>query len=150
MPLLDMATSDTTPRVSTFSFIVSCFQTVALLLGDYSALSSRPMPQKFWSISMSSAHSPTFQSLHLHHNSFSNPSVALPTSELILQPFRCFTTCSTLFFIVSWFQPVAFLLGDCSALCSRSMPRKFRSNSRSIICSVYWRSSAFLCVYYFR
>ena len=31
-----------------------------------------------------------FQSLHLCHNSFSNPSVALPTSQFILQPFRCF------------------------------------------------------------
>ena len=28
--------------------------------------------------------------LHLRHNSFSNPSVALPTSQLILQPFRSF------------------------------------------------------------
>ena len=37
------------------------------------------------------AHSPTFLSLHLRHNSFSNPSVSLPTSQLILQPFRCFT-----------------------------------------------------------
>ena len=35
-------------------------------------------------------HSPTFLSLHLCHNSFSNPSVALPTSQLILQLFRCF------------------------------------------------------------
>ena len=40
---------------------------------------------------MSRAHSPTFPSLHLSHNSFSNPSVALPTSQLILQSFRCFT-----------------------------------------------------------
>ena len=39
----------------------------------------------------SSAHSPSFPSLHLRQNSFSNPSVALPTSQLILQPFRCFT-----------------------------------------------------------
>ena len=37
------------------------------------------------------AHSPTFTSLHLRHNSFSNPSYALHTSPLILQPFRCFT-----------------------------------------------------------
>ena len=37
------------------------------------------------------AHSPTFPSLHLRHSSFSNPSVALPMSQLILQPFRCFT-----------------------------------------------------------
>ena len=35
--------------------------------------------------------SPTFSSLHLNHNSFSNPSIALPPSQLILQPFRCFT-----------------------------------------------------------
>ena len=42
-------------------------------------------------ISMNSAYSPTFPSLHLRHNSFSNPSVALPTSQLILHPFRCFT-----------------------------------------------------------
>ena len=38
-----------------------------------------------------SAHSPTFPSLHLRHKSFSNPSVVLPTSQLILQPFSCFT-----------------------------------------------------------
>ena len=42
-------------------------------------------------ITMSSAHSPTFLSHHLRHNSFSNPFVALPTSQLILQPFRRFT-----------------------------------------------------------
>ena len=40
---------------------------------------------------MSRAHSPNFPSLYLRQNSFSNPSVALPTSQLILQPFRCFT-----------------------------------------------------------
>ena len=39
---------------------------------------------------MSRAHSPTFPSLHIRHNLFSNPSVALPTSQLILQPFRRF------------------------------------------------------------
>ena len=43
------------------------------------------------SICMSSAHSPTFPSLALRHNSFSNPSVTLRTSQLVLQPFRCFT-----------------------------------------------------------
>ena len=36
-------------------------------------------------------HSPTLTSLHLRQSSFSNPSPALPTSQLILQPFRCFT-----------------------------------------------------------
>ena len=44
---------------------------------------------------MSTAHSTTFPSLHLHHNTFSNPSVALPTSQLILQPFYCFTYVTT-------------------------------------------------------
>ena len=33
----------------------------------------------------------TFPLLHLRHNSISNPSLALPTSQLILQPFHCFT-----------------------------------------------------------
>ena len=40
---------------------------------------------------MLDAHSPTFPSFHLRHSSFSNPSVYLPTSQLILQSFRCFT-----------------------------------------------------------
>ena len=39
----------------------------------------------------SRAHSTNFLSLHLRHRSFSKPSVALPTSQIILQPFRCFT-----------------------------------------------------------
>ena len=42
-------------------------------------------------MSCSFTHSPTFLSLHLRHNSFYNSSVALPTSQLILQSFRCFT-----------------------------------------------------------
>ena len=42
-------------------------------------------------VTESFAHSPTFPSLHLRHNPFSNTSVALPTSQLILQPFLCFT-----------------------------------------------------------
>ena len=36
-------------------------------------------------------HSPTLASLHLRHSSFSNPSAALSTSELVLQSFRFFT-----------------------------------------------------------
>ena len=35
-------------------------------------------------ITMSSAHSPNFPSLQQHHSSFSNPSVALPTSSTLL------------------------------------------------------------------
>ena len=34
---------------------------------------------------------PTLTSIQLRHSSFSNPSAALPTLQLILQPFRCFT-----------------------------------------------------------
>ena len=37
------------------------------------------------------AHSPTLLSLYLRLRSFSNPSVASPTSQLILQPFRHFS-----------------------------------------------------------
>ena len=42
-------------------------------------------------VAESSAHSPTFPSLHLRHSSFSNSSVVSPTSQFILQLFRCFT-----------------------------------------------------------
>ena len=41
------------------------------------------------------AHSPTFASLHLRYSSLSKLPVVLPTSELILQPFRCFTYVTT-------------------------------------------------------
>ena len=44
-----------------------------------------------WVQRIDRAHSPTFPSLHLRHCSFSNPSVILPTSQLIFQPFLCFT-----------------------------------------------------------
>ena len=43
------------------------------------------------SYSHSRAHSPSFPLLNPRHSWFSNPSVALPTSQLILQLFRCFT-----------------------------------------------------------
>ena len=36
-------------------------------------------------------HSPTLPSLYLRHSSFSNPSVASPTSQFILQPFFRFS-----------------------------------------------------------
>ena len=42
--------------------------------------------QPFCRFTYVTAHSPTFPSLHLHHSSFSHPSVALPTSQVILQP----------------------------------------------------------------
>ena len=39
----------------------------------------------------SRALSSSFPSIHVRHSSFSNPSIALSTSQLILQPFRCLT-----------------------------------------------------------
>ena len=42
-------------------------------------------------ITMSSAHSPSFPLLHLRHSSLSNPFLALPTSQLIPRSFRWFT-----------------------------------------------------------
>ena len=36
-------------------------------------------------------HSPTLPSLYLHHSSFSDPSVASPTSQFFLQPFCRFS-----------------------------------------------------------
>ena len=62
-------------------------------------------------ITISSAHSPSSPSLHLRHNSFSNPSVALPTSQLILQPFRSFTYVTT-----HSPTPLLLLLFTCSSL----------------------------------
>ena len=47
--------------------------------------------QIFYESTESTAHSPNFPPLHLRHSSFSNPSVALPTSQLTLQPFCHFT-----------------------------------------------------------
>ena len=52
------------------------------------------------------AHSPSFPSLHLRHNS-SNPSVALPTSQFILQPFRCFHLCHSSFSNPSFASPTS-------------------------------------------
>ena len=40
-------------------------------------------------------HSPIFSSLHLRHSLFSNPSVASTMSQLIPQPFCCFTYVTT-------------------------------------------------------
>ena len=47
--------------------------------------------QPFRHFTYVTAHSPTLPSLYLSHNSFSNPSVALPTSQRFLQSLRCFT-----------------------------------------------------------
>ena len=51
--------------------------------------------QAFCHFTYVTAHSPTLPSLYLRHNSFSNHSVASPTSQLILQHFRHFTYVTT-------------------------------------------------------
>ena len=52
------------------------------------SLTSPGEPPMLW---RSSAHSPTFPALHLRHKSFSNPSVASPMSQFILQAFFRFS-----------------------------------------------------------
>ena len=47
--------------------------------------------QPFRHFTCVTTHSPTLPSLYLHHSSFSNPSVASPTSQFILQPFFRFS-----------------------------------------------------------
>ena len=47
--------------------------------------------QAFSHFTYVTAHSPTFPSLYLRHSSFSNLSVASPTSQLILRPFFRFS-----------------------------------------------------------
>ena len=47
--------------------------------------------QAFRHFTYVTAHSPTLPSLYLRQNSFSNPSVASPRSQLILQPFFRFS-----------------------------------------------------------
>ena len=66
------------------------------------------------------AHSPTLPSLYLRHSSFSNPSAALHTSQLILQPFRCFTyaigTSTTSQLILQHFRRFTYVTGHSTAL----------------------------------
>ena len=45
----------------------------------------------FPSLHLVTTHSPTLPSLYLRHSSFSNPPVASPTSQFILQPFFRFS-----------------------------------------------------------
>ena len=75
-----------------FTYVTAHCQTLPLLHLPHSSWAELIL-QRFRHFTYVTAHSdsPSFPSLHLHHNSFSNPSVALPTSQLIVKPFRCFT-----------------------------------------------------------
>ena len=66
-----------------FTYVTAHFPTIPSLYLRHSAFSNPSVA--------SSAHSPTFPPLPVRHSPFSNPSVASPTSQLILQSFRCFT-----------------------------------------------------------
>ena len=56
----------------------------------YVTSSSLNSPGSFSKLSIT-AHSPTLPPLYLRHSSFYSHSIASPTSQLILQPFHCFT-----------------------------------------------------------
>ena len=58
--------------------------------------------QTFRRFTYVTAHSPTLPSLYLHHSSFSNPSVASTTSQLILQPFFLFSYVTGSSLNVTW------------------------------------------------
>ena len=57
----------------------------------FSYITSSAHSPTFPSLHVRHNHSPTLQSLYLRHSSFSNPSVAWPTSQFILQPFFPFS-----------------------------------------------------------
>ena len=59
--------------------------------GLENALSALLILQPFRHFTYATTHSPTLPSLYLSHSSFSNPSVASPTSHFILQPFIRFS-----------------------------------------------------------
>ena len=80
---------------------------------------------------------PNFPSLYLRHSSFSNPSVALPTSQLILQPFRCFT------YVTSSFSKLSVTLPT-SQLILQPFPRFTYVTAHSLsFQSLYLRHSSF-------
>ena len=58
--------------------------------------------QAFRHFTYITAHSPTLPLLYLRHSSFSNSSVAPPMSQLILQPFFCFSYVTGFFTYVTW------------------------------------------------
>ena len=76
----------------------------------------------------SSAHSPSFPSLHLRHSSFSNPSLALPTSQFILQPFRCFTYVTETLLILQAFRRFTYVTAHSPTLPSLYLRHSSFSN----------------------
>ena len=87
--------------------LARCIKWRACDLGEATSPTSQLILKPFRRFTYVTAHSPTLPLLYLRHSSFSNPSFASPTSQallilsnlcvmsptsqLILQPFRCFT-----------------------------------------------------------
>ena len=77
-----MASFTVVQHLCTFNIVIPLFISFCQMFGRLRTPLARPSCL---------AQSATFPSLHLRQSSFSNYSVALPTSQLILQPFHCFT-----------------------------------------------------------
>ena len=75
----------------TSQLILQPFHRFAYVAAHSPTFKRRKRSPTFLSLHLHHAHSTTLLSLHLRHSSFSNTSVALPTSQLILQPFCRFT-----------------------------------------------------------
>ena len=73
--------------------------------GSPGVLSAQLILQPFLHFTYITAHSSTLPSLYLRHNSFSNPSVVLPTSQIIPQPLFRFSYVTRLFTYVTWPMP---------------------------------------------
>ena len=87
-------------------------------------------------------HSPSFPSLHLRHRSFYNPSVALPTSQLILQHFRCFIYVSvhsrTLLSLLLRHRFFTYVTWRAAHGDSRARVHKSRYLGEMLLSSIHW------------
>ena len=92
-------------------------------------------------------HSPTLPSLYLRHSSFSNPFVASPTSQVIFQPFFCFSevTSSSLELILQPFRHFTYVTTHSPAL--PSLYLRHSSFSNPVVAS---RTSQFILQPFFR
>ena len=87
--------SNPSAALPTPQLILQPFNCFTYVIGTSPTLPGEP-PMPLWCLIYpcrfcNLPHSPILTSLHLRHSSFSNSSAALPTSQLILQPFFCFS-----------------------------------------------------------
>ena len=77
---------------SSFSYPYIALPKPQLILQTFRCFSyAQLILQHFHHFTYVTTHSPTLPLLYLSHSSFSNPSVASPTSQFILQSFFCFS-----------------------------------------------------------